>query len=426
MDFVLRRLHNAGHTACIVGGAVRDLCLNRPVIDWDIATSASPAAVGNLFSCCPQFTLKGETVTLIHCGRPYQITTYRSRPPSLPGDLALRDFTVNAMAWDPRSGTFADPWGGREDLGRGLIRAVGDPTARFREDPLRLLRAVRLAAELDARLHPGTLSAMLAAAGNLHTVAAERIREEIVRTLATDRVVWAFNRLRATGLLAQVLPELLQGHLKRQNPYHRHTIFKHLLETAGAIRGDPLLRLAGLLHDVAKPFVRERAARGWRFPGHAPLSARMAARILERLRFPKATTARITHLVRHHMVAYSPEWSDAAVRRLIRRVGPAAVMDLIALRRADLAAHGTAAAGLPLLGDLEERVRRELQSTPPLTLADLAVRGHDVMAGLGLRPGPAVGAVLRELLEQVLEDPSRNTRHTLLRRMHTAAGRDPP
>jgi len=412
--FILRRLKDAGHRAFIVGGAVRSIFLQLPIIDWDIATSAQPKEIKKIFCDIRFFALKHNTVTLVRSGRHFEVTAFRGQGGCLEDDLAHRDFTINAMALDPQRNEFLDPFGGRMDIQARQIRAVGDPKKRFQEDPIRLLRAVRLATELAFKIETRTLETLSCLANSIHKVAPERIREELMKVLMSSKPSVGFNLMRRTGILRQFLPELLEGYLKRQNSHHRYTVYKHIMETLDRVEPHPLLRLTALLHDIAKPRVREKIAGRWRFFGHEAASADLAAEILERLRFSRIMIGKVTNLIQHHMIDYHSHWSDAAVRRLIRRVGFEEVMDLMRFRRADIDAHGLDRQNAMRLNELEGRIKAQIKRSVPIKTQDLVINGHTVMETLGLSAGPEVGRILRELMEKVTDDPYLNTKRSLI------------
>jgi tRNA nucleotidyltransferase/poly(A) polymerase len=277
------------------------------------------------------------------------------------------------------------------------------------------LRAVRFAATLGFGVEEGTLGAVARWADRVGLAAAERIRDELSALLLAPRPSTGLRLMRRTGLMKEVLPELLEGHLKRQNEHHRYTVLRHTLETVDRTAPEPLLRWTGLLHDVAKPRVRTRVDGRWRFRGHAGASADLAAAVMGRLRLEGRFVGRVCRLIRNHMIGYRPDWSDGAVRRLIRRVGPEDVLALIAFRKADILAHGRPVPRGALLEELEGRVRGLLAERPVLDPGRLALDGRDVMEITGLRPGPEVGRLLSELVERVVDDPSLNTRAALRR-----------
>lgn len=426
MDFpefvmmVLKRLRAYGYEAYVVGGAVRDLIMNRPVADWDIATSAAADEIRTVFTDIKSFSLKHDTVTLVHGGRNYEVSGFRGgrlARRAIEADLGHRDFTMNAMAYDPMKGEILDPFNGRRDIGRKLVKAVADPKGRFLEDPLRILRAVRFAAQFGFNIDPETGRVAVSMADRLSVVSRERIREELVKLLLVLKPSRGILLMKRLGLLEMVIPELLEGVGRRQNPeYHRYTIFRHTLETLDRVEPDLHLRLAALLHDIAKPRVREKIAGKYRFYGHDKASAGLAKEIMERLRFGKVDIETVTNLVAYHMrdLDYREDWSDAAVRRLIRQIGEQYLDLFLSLRRADLRAHGVVDRKLRLFSDLENRIRNLLQNPFPKRKRELAVDGHKVMEVLGLSPGPEVGRVLDLLMEKVIDDPAMNTEGSLL------------
>ncbi len=427
---IFERLAGAGHEAWVVGGAVREAFMGRPVSDWDLATDAGADEIQGLFREVRSFRLKHDTVTLLNKGLSCQVTPFRGsldEPGSIKQDLAHRDFTFNAMAYDPIHRAVVDPQGGRKDIHRRVVRAVGRPLDRFVEDPLRLLRAARFSATLEFVVEKGTLAAMTASADRVLEAAPERIREEVTGILLAGKPSTGLRIMRRTGLLDRILPELAEGHLKRQNEHHRFTILRHAMETVDRVDPVPALRWAALLHDVAKPRVRRKAHGRWRFATHAEASADMAEMIMERLRLDRDMIALVSRLIRYHMIGYDPGWSDGAVRRLVRRVGREGIGSLIALRKADILAHGLPGLRGTVLEELDVRIRNILEEPPVLRRRDLALNGRDIMEILGLGPGPRVGEIISLLMEKVIDHPSLNTKDdlkTLLEEMRTAEGKE--
>ena len=419
VGFLIRKLEGANHSAYVVGGAVRDICLKRSVTDWDLATSASIETLREIFRNDSHFSPGHGTMIIVMEGHTYEITTFRGAAKTLASDLSKRDLTINAMALDPSTGEIVDPHHGRRDLQNRMLRAVNNPENRFREDPLRLLRTVRLVAQLDFTIHQKTKDAIPALARLLSGVAGERIREELMKILMVPKPSKAFNMLATLGLLREFLPELLEGRLKRQNRYHRFTIFKHVLETVDNVNATPVLRLTALLHDVAKPRVRVKEKGTWRFKGHEKASALLGEKIMKRLKFGNRMIAEVTHLIESHLIGYNPRWTDAAVRRFIKRVGADHMENLLTFRRADILAHGIQNSNQDLLFELDQRVQRQLASSPPIQLSDLTVDGNDIMSVMGLSPGPAVGRVLNQLNSLVLEHPEWNQKEKLMEILKT-------
>jgi putative nucleotidyltransferase with HDIG domain len=413
---ILERLHRRGHEAYIVGGAVRDVCMSQPVTDWDIATSAPAGEIESLFRDIRTFSLKHKTVTLVEQNRHYEVTCFRGQDgpgKTIEEDLSHRDFTINAMAYDVATKRIIDPYGGRKDISRRLVRAVGNAEDRFHEDPLRLMRAVRMAAETGFKIEPKTLKAIRRIANELRSIAEERIRDELVKILLSDKPSQGLDLLQKSGLLVTFLPELLEGYGKKQD---HDTIYRHSLKTTDRVPPDPVLRLAALFHDIAKPRHRKKQKGKFFFPGHEAASARMAQDIMLRLKFNKLITQEVANLVRHHVpvTGYDLPWSDDALRRLIRRLGPEHIKDFFSISRADFLAHGKRNRGLRVLSGLETRARRIIRKPLALETRQLAIDGEKVMEIFGLRPGPKVGKILDYLMERVTDHPEMNTEHKLI------------
>jgi len=371
-------------------------------------------------------------VTVLHHGVPYEVTTLRGegaytdgRHPdevvfvgSIEQDLERRDFTVNALAYDPLDDRFVDPWGGLADLEQKVLRAVGDPKTRFREDGLRVLRAARFAATLEFELETDTEAAVPEALDVFARVSRERVRDEWLKAMKGRLPSRALDVMRRTGILAVTCPLLLDQVGCEQNRWHAYDVWRHSLECLDASRADPIARLAALLHDLGKPKTRERSDKtgDYTFYNHETVGADMADAWLRDYRFSNQERETIVHLVRHHLICYSPEWSDAAVRRFLKRVGRDHIEALLELGRADALGKGRPVEGeLLALSELKNRVDKIIEAGLALTTRDLAIKGQDVMARLSIPPGPRIGAVLDQLLERVLDDPALNERDTLLR-----------
>jgi tRNA nucleotidyltransferase (CCA-adding enzyme) len=432
----LERLRADGHQAWLVGGTVRDALLGREDASganaFDVATDRWPADVTACFARVEPIGLAHGTVLVLEPGARLEVTTLRregaytdARHPDsvtftddVRADLARRDLTVNALAFDPVSGVLVDPFGGLGDLARGVLRAVGDPLVRFHEDGLRPLRVARLAAQLAMEPEPATRAALGGARERSRAVAVERVREELERLLRAERPSVGLELLRGAGLLGLWLPELDACVAVPQNRHHAWDVYRHSLHTCDAApRAKPRVRWAALLHDIGKPSTRVERQGDGTFYGHEVVGAELARALLDRLRFPHAERDAIVHLVREHMFDYRPEWTDAALRRFLRRVGEDALADLFDLRIADTLGNGTRAAFPVALEAMRERLERLVEASHALRVGDLTVDGGDVMRVLGIGPGPAVGAALEALLEEVLDHPERNTRERLLARL---------
>ncbi|MBI4511622.1 MAG: CCA tRNA nucleotidyltransferase [Deltaproteobacteria bacterium] len=428
---VSRRLKAAGHEAFVVGGCVRDILLGRDAKDWDVATSARPEVVQGLFRRCIPTGIAHGTVTVLVGKTPIEVTTFRGeaeysdarRPDrvnfgvTLEEDLARRDFTVNALAYDPIDDRLVDPFGGREDLAARRLRAVGDPAIRFREDGLRVMRAVRFVATLEMSLDRSTEAAIPGALDSLRKVSAERVRDELVKLLSAPRPSLGLRVAQRTGILAVILPELAEGVGVVQNRFHASDVWEHTMATVDNTPGDAIRRLGALLHDVGKPRTaapKVDSPSEQTFFRHEAVGAEMTDAIMRRLKFSNRERERVTAMVAHHMFWYSPEWTDATVRRFVRRVGVDLIPDLFALREGDVRGRGRGEDPEVELCELRARVHAVLDEDQALSIQDLALDGEDIMAALGIPPGRRVGEILRALLERVLEDPSLNERDRLL------------
>ncbi|HEY6607740.1 MAG TPA: CCA tRNA nucleotidyltransferase [Candidatus Limnocylindria bacterium] len=426
---VLATLRAAGHEAVLVGGCVRDHLLGRPGADWDAATSALPEQVVHLL---PGASWENRFGTVTVLGPPpVEVTSYRTegeyrdgrRPDevrfgaSLVDDLARRDFTINAMAWLPADldvgrGRLIDPFGGERDLAAAVLRTVGDPRERFGEDALRLVRAARLAARDGMTIEPATEAAIVALAPSAAAVSGERIRDELLRILAHPLPSVAFALLERLELLGVILPELaaLRG-IPQAKAVPGDALDHTLRAVDSAPPADADLRLAALLHDLGKA----TTLGGGHFIGHEDVGADLADGVLRRLRVARAKADRIVGVIRQHMYAYDSTWTDAAVRRFIRRLSGVDRELLFALRRVDNAASGVGPGAETNQLELEARIAEQLEREPALLVhRRLAIDGDDLQRELGLAPGPELGALLDRLTELVLEDPSRNERSILL------------
>ena len=432
----LEQLNTAGYEAFLVGGCVRDWLMGREPGDYDITTSATPEQVEAVFAGqrIIETGLKHGTVTVLQEGLPLEITTYRRDvsysdhrhpdavcfTPSLTEDLARRDFTVNAMAWSPAQG-LVDLYGGRKDLEAGIIRCVGDPDARFTEDALRILRALRFASVLGFDLDPDTAGAALEKRQLLTLVSRERIAVELTKLVCGKQVGRIVTE--HWPVLAVPVPELApMAGFNQHSKYHCYDVLTHCAVAAETAPADRITRWAALLHDVGKPacFTRDERGRG-HFYGHAGHSAHLTERILTRLRFDRDTVRRVTALVALHDYPIDPtEGSPArAVKKLLNRLGEEDFFRLLDVKRADALAHAPAYRGRTAACDRLETLARELLAAEAcFSLKDLAVNGRDLQA-LGIPPGPELGRILETLLDAVLSDRLPNQREALLEAART-------
>jgi tRNA nucleotidyltransferase (CCA-adding enzyme) len=433
---ICEKLSASGKRAWVVGGCVRDLLLGREPGDWDVCTDAKPNEIMRAFPRAIPTGIDHGTVTVVSNKQHFEVTTLRGegaytdgrRPDEVTftddivADLARRDFTVNAIALDPQTGVLIDPFDGRRDLDARVLRAVGVPEERFGEDGLRVLRAARFVATLEMELDPATERAIEPTLGTYRKVSAERVRDEWVKTMKARRPSRAFEVMRTTGILGVTCPELLLGVGMEQNHYHAYDVWKHGMECMDACVGDPILRIAAMLHDVGKPATRAMSDKthDYTFYDHDRVGAEIADPICERLKFSNDERARIVSLVRHHLFHYSDEWTDAAVRRWIRRVGKDRIEDLYKLNSADVRSKGKDCTDdLASLEALRGHVAKVLAEGTAVSTRDLKLNGHDLMKELGIKPGRIIGEVLDALLEVVTNEPTLNERDPLLARART-------
>jgi tRNA nucleotidyltransferase (CCA-adding enzyme) len=438
-----KTLHAAGHKGWIVGGSLRDLLLQRRPKDWDLATTARPQQLMRIFKRVVPTGIAHGTVTVLIGDAAFEITTLRgegaysdSRRPDdvffvddIEQDLARRDFTVNALAYDPLEDRLIDPFDGLRDLDAKLLRTVGRPELRFSEDGLRVLRAARFAATLEFELEPATQAAIPGSLDAFGRVSKERVRDEWLRAMAAPQPSRAFEVMRSTGILSVTCPELMAQVGCTQNHYHAYDVWKHSLVCLDASPVNPVQRVAALLHDLGKPRTRELSDKtgDYTFYHHETVGADMADEWLRQYRFSNEERKTIVHLVRHHLICYSSEWSDAAVRRFVRRVGPEHVDALMDLGRADAIGKGKPVDDeFAALEELRARIAGSIAKGAAFGTKDLAISGLDVMEKLQIRPGPIVGRVLERMLERVIEEPSLNERETLLGLVEACANAPEP
>jgi tRNA nucleotidyltransferase (CCA-adding enzyme) len=423
---VIQILHTAGYEGYIVGGATRDFIMGNPIHDVDITTNATPQEVMQLFKINGYRAIPtGEefgTITVIYDGKPYEITTYRSegkysdsRHPELvkwekdiEKDLSRRDFTINAIAFDPFHDKFIDPYGGRADIKNHILRAVGNPNDRFKDDPLRMMRFIRFAGRYGIKTDPATTRAVRRQRKLLTKIPRERVRDELIKILESDDPTTSLRLMVDTGLAEQFIPEISRLKDMKQNPlHHKYDVLTHTLKTVEYLpKEKPILRLAGLLHDIEKPSVE-----------HAHLGKIKVERIADELKLSKTDKDYLVSIVEHHMdmFNYNKKITPRDVRRYINRhQNEAIVEDLALFNVADIKASGTPREriyGTEFVEALKEvRTKKE-----PTGVASLKVRGEDVMA-YGFR-GPEVGNILKILAEDVIENPANNNREYLIRRI---------
>jgi len=462
---ISQKLEEAGFEAYLVGGCVRDILLNREPKDWDIATNAKPEQIQKIF---PDSVYENKFGTvLVKIPNPksqiqsVEITTFRlegkytdKRHPdeikfakTIEEDLSRRDFTINAMAMTLKSQitstklqknskseiknsknlglgsydlefTLFDPFDGQKDLKNKFVKTVGNPEDRFSEDALRLIRAVRFATELGFEIEEKTFEAVKKQAGLLEMIAKERIRDEFEKIIMASDATKGIELLESTGLLKYIIPELREGINVKQNRHHIYTVWEHALRTLdyAAKKNYSLeVRLASLFHDIGKPTTKRGEGPDSTFYGHEVVSAKMAVKILDRLRFSKSLIEKVAHLVRYHMFYYNVgDVTEAGVRRFLRRIGPENVDDFIKLREADRIGSGVPKAvpyKLRHLLFMIDKVKKD-----PILPKMLKLNGNELMELLNIKPGPKVGFILNILLEEILDDPKRNEKEYLSKR----------
>jgi len=435
---IAESLRGAGFEAYLVGGCVRDLLLKRKPKDWDITTNAKPDQIQALFpdsfyendygTVGVKTGSEDETLAIV------EVTPYRTesgysdkrRPDSvefgesLEADLARRDFTVNALALDESKGHIVDPYKGQKDIELKVIRAVGDPNVRFEEDGLRLMRAIRLVAELEFALDEGTAAAISAKSHNLGHISRERVRDELARILNSDQPMMALVLARQLGILEFIAPDLMRGIGVDQNQAHSYDVFEHLMRSMqhAADKKWPFdIRLAALFHDVSKPETRQWSdeKKDWTFHGHDVVGSRATRKALEDLKFSRETIDKVVKLVRWHMFFSDPDQITlSAVRRVITNVGEENIWDLLNLRICDRIGTGRPKEQPFRFRKYKAMVEQALRD--PISVGMLKTDGNRLMEHFHVKAGPRIGWTLNALLEEVLDDSDKNSQDYLDKR----------
>lgn len=426
-----------GKEVFLVGGALRDILLKKQFLhcDYDFATNARPHDVQKIFKRTIPTGIQHGTVTVLFGSSSYEVTTYRSdgsysdsRHPdsvefsdTIEEDLARRDFTINAMALNLKNMKITDPYHGMNDLKKKLIRAVGDPMLRFKEDGLRLIRACRFAGQLEFKIEKDTFDAVKKRLDNFTNISVERIKDEIIKIMKAPKPSLAFESMRTSGLLEMIIPELLEGFGVEQNEFHKYDIYYHNLYSCDAASQDSyIIRLAALFHDIGKMrSMRNVEKKGGEsgnpvFYNHELIGARMTERILRRLKFSNSDREKIIHLIKNHMFHYTNQWTDGAVRRFMRKVGLENISSVFKLREADRAGNGKKHGPAKSLARLKKRIDAVIEAENAITVKDLKINGYDIMEVFSIKPGRIIGDILDALLEEILDDPEKNERDTLL------------
>jgi tRNA nucleotidyltransferase (CCA-adding enzyme) len=428
---IVAKFEKAKAEIYIVGGASRDLLLEREVADWDFTTNLTPEEMKKLFPKNSFYNNKFGTFSVVgKKGEIFEITTFRTdvgysdgRHPdkvkwgkSLEEDLARRDFTINAIAINLKPTIeIIDLFGGRKDLENKLVRTVGDPDQRFAEDGLRLMRAVRIASQLGFEIEEKTLKSIQKNAKLINNISGERIRDELFKLLLSPTPSVGIELLRQSGLLKEIMPELLDGLEMAQKGHHISDVWTHNLKTLDNCQSkNPVTRLAALLHDVGKPKSMKGEGEARTFHNHEIYSSRLAVKLGKRLKLSNKELDQLFRLVRWHMFTVQETQTDKAVRRFIRNVTPEYIDEMIDLRRADRLGSGSKETSWRW--ELFKKRIVEVQKQP-FSVRDLKVNGKDVMEILKISPGPKVGEVLNKIFKEVEEDPSLNNREILLEKI---------
>lgn len=432
-----RILHIEGFQCFLVGGAVRDSIMGIVPNEYDITTDARPEDVQRIFKYTVPTGIKHGTVLVIIEDMHIEITTFRSdgnytdgRHPDnvkyaadIEEDLPRRDLTINAMAYNVLDGTLIDMFDGMKDIKRKIVRAVGNPYERFREDGLRIMRAIRFASKLNFDIEKDTFDAVSHSTGMLASIAAERIREEFNGILLSKNPFRGLELLRKTGVLSLIMPELMQGFGVNQNKFHKYDVYYHILHTVQAV--EPLeteeltllVRLSALFHDIAKPMVQKNISKQDDpvYYNHEVVGSNVAKKIMKRLKYSNSEIDFVALLVRQHMFYYQDEWTDGAVRRFMRAVGVENIKPLLKLREADRLGSGNRkdkeSRAIP---KLLSRIDKIIEEENAITVKDLKIDGNDLINEFNLRPSPLIGKILNYLLDLILDEPDLNNRNFLI------------
>lgn len=439
IENIIKKFKSANYELYLIGGAVRDHIMGAPITDWDFTTDATPEQILSLFNEDEAYynNTFGTVGIKSEQFKPHEITTFRSessysdnrRPDkvewgnSIQEDLKRRDFTMNAIALRltaSKSDTdeIIDPFGGQKDIDKKIIKAVGDPYARFAEDALRMMRAVRFGAQLNFKIEKKTLNAIQNHAPSINKIAAERIHDELIKILASAHPYEGILLLRETRLSEQILPELEKCFGVEQKSPERHHIDDvgtHLLKTLKHCPNhDPIVRFAALIHDIGKPQTFQIRDGVITFYNHEVVGARIAKNIAKRLKFSKADTEKLFRLVRWHQFSVDHEQTDTAIKRFIRNVGAENVDDMLDLRTGDRVGSGARETSWRTEAFKKRIV--EVQKEP-FTVHDLKITGNDIMQELNIKPGPKVGQIMKDLFEKVENKEIENEREVLLSKL---------
>jgi putative nucleotidyltransferase with HDIG domain len=428
---IIKELKRSGFKAYLVGGCVRDMILGVTPKDFDITTNALPKQVMRLFPKVIPTGIEYGTVTVMLDSEGFEVTTFRGdgtysdgrRPDDvnfiqdIEGDLSRRDFTMNAIAFDPIECSYVDPFNGIDDIKSGVICAVGNPNDRFTEDALRILRAVRFSSRLNFRIHEDTLSAMKTNVSNLANVSPERIRDELMKTLMSINP--QLDLFIDTGIFQMVIPELVELVGCGQNSYHQFDVWEHTKRTVLNIHfSHEMVRLAALFHDIGKPRVKmfDENRSEYSFIDHEKVSAEMADVIMRRLKFSNDEIDFVVNIVRNHMLLCNAGFKKPALRRAIQKIGKENLENFFQMRIADMSSKNDNEMSLKDKVDIDilQEMVEELKDSTPATMQDIAITGFEVMKTLQIKSGPRIGKILHMVMEHVIEHPEDNNNETLI------------
>ncbi len=419
-----------GFQIYLVGGVVRDIILERKreENEYDLTTNARPFEVKKMFKYVIPTGIKHGTVTVILNNINYEITTFRAESTYTDGrhpdkitfsndiheDLKRRDFTINGLAFDLINYKLIDDFNGLGDIENKIVRTIGKADERFQEDGLRIMRAIRFATVLNFIIEEKTYRSIKKNLFMLKKVSMERIRDEFVKILKAEKPSKGIEFLRKSEILRYILPELLTCYGITQNKYHKYDVYYHILHTLDATPSNNLpVRLAALFHDISKPFTKIKSnnseGEDATFYNHEVIGAKVARKVMKRLKFSNDMIERVEKLVKFHMFYYTEEWTDSAVRRFIRKVGLDMLDDLYLLREADRIGNGLKKGKSRHLEMLKKHIEKILEEENAFSVKDLKINGNDIMKIKNIPPSPKVGEILNYLLEIVLENPEKNT-----------------
>lgn len=430
VKYIIDKFYENNYEAYMVGGCVRDCLLGLSPKDYDITTSAKPNIIENLFTKTIPTGIEHGTITVVIENENFEVTTYRTegnyidnrRPESvqfvsnIKEDLSRRDFTINAFAYNDRFGLI-DYFDGLDDLNNKIIKAVGDPTTRFQEDALRMLRAIRFSAQLDFTIENNTLKAIKSNCDLIKNISIERIRDELCKILISNKPSKGLILLRDTGILKIILPEI--NSLVEYTPLcnnHNRDVFEHTLKVINNTESNLILRLSALFHDVGKLNTLTSLPNGHHyFPEHNIESSYMTKKILRRLKFDNETINNVCAIIYDHLVL-TPDYmpTDGEIKRLINRVGINNIYTLYELQRADINSLWNPIPFLTKVDYIENRTRKILENNEPLTIKDLDINGSILIKELELKPGKILGDILSYLIDKVLDDKSLNSKSLLI------------